>query len=126
MLFVKDACFLRLAVDYKDKDSIFVMMDVTAALQNLSTNLSVDEKSIIKKELSAYLNYLLINDFAALVQILYRVDVSEQRLKTVLKENKEADAGDLLTELIIQRQEEKSISRRGTPPADTLADEESW
>ncbi len=100
MLFVKEACFLRLTVDYKDKGSTFVMMDVTAALQNLSTNLSVDEKSAIKKELSAYLNYLLINDFPALVQILYRVDVSEQRLKTVLKENKEADVGDLLTELM--------------------------
>lgn len=101
-------------------------MDVTAALQKLSTDLSVDEKAGIKNELSAYLNYLLVNDFSALVQILYRVDVSEQRLKTILKENKEADAGDLLSELIMHRQEEKTILRQSFPPAEGLSNEESW
>ncbi len=101
-------------------------MDVTAALQKLSTNLSVDEKATVKNELSAYLNYLLVNDFSAIVQILYRVDVSEQKLKTVLKENKEADAGDLLSELIMQRQAEKAPLRKSFPPSEDLSGEESW
>jgi hypothetical protein len=101
-------------------------MDVTAALQNLTTDLSVDEKATIKNELSAYLNYLLVNDFSALVQILYRVDVSEQKIKMVLKENKEADAGDLLSELLIQRQTEKGSLRQSFPPLEDLSDEEGW
>ncbi|MDB5208558.1 MAG: hypothetical protein JWR72_3633 [Flavisolibacter sp.] len=101
-------------------------MDVTAALQNLTTNLSVDEKATVKNELSAYLNYLLINDFSALVQILYRVDVSEQKLKTVLLENKEADAGDLLSELLIERQAGKTTLRQSFPPSEDLSGEESW
>jgi hypothetical protein len=101
-------------------------MDLTAALQKLGTDLSVDEKAAVKYELSAYLNYLLVNDFPGLVQILYRVDVSEQKLKTVLLDNKEADAGDLLSELIMQRQNEKTAMRQSFPPAEDLSGEESW
>lgn len=101
-------------------------MDVSAALQKLTTNLSVDEKSGVKRELSAYLNYLLINDFPALVQILYRVDVSEEKLTSVLKENKEADAGDLLSELLMQRQVEKTALRQSSPPSENLSDDEGW
>jgi hypothetical protein len=126
MVFVIECLILRLTVDFKDKTFIFAVMDVTAALQKLSTDLSVDEKATVKNELSAYLNYLLVNDFSALVQILYRVDVSEQKLKTVLKENKEADAGDLLSELIIQRQAEKAPLRKSFPPSEDLSGEESW
>ena len=100
-------------------------MDVTATLQNLTANLSFDERLSIKKELSAYLNHLLLNDFSALVQILYKVDVSEEKLKSVLKENKDADAGDLLTELIIERQLGKQTRRRELPQ-DDIADEERW
>lgn len=101
-------------------------MDVSAALQKLTTNLHVDEKSGVKRELSAYLNYLLINDFPALVQILYRVDVSEEKLTSVLKENKEADAGDLLSELLMQRQVEKTALRQSSPPSENLSDDEGW
>jgi hypothetical protein len=101
-------------------------MDITAALQKLTANLSADEKLVIKNELSAYLNYLLINDFSALVQILYHIDVSEEKLRSVLQQNKEADAGDLLSELIISRQEEKIAQRQSFPPLDTPPDEEGW
>lgn len=101
-------------------------MDVTLALQNLITDLPAEEKSAIKKELSAYLNFLLINDFPALVQILYRVDVSESKLKKVLAENKQADAGDLLTELMIERQVQKGLNKSTAPPPGDDPDVESW
>lgn len=102
-------------------------MDVTSALEKFKTDLSSSQKEELKKELSAYFNNLLLNDFSSLVQILYRVDVSEQKLTTVLKENKEANAGDLLAELVIQRQEQKSALRNETPPpAEDIPDEERW
>lgn len=100
-------------------------MDVTNALQNYSAALSEEEQTTIRNELSTYLNYLLLNDFAALVQILYRVDVSEQKLKEVLQQNKQADAGDLLTNLIIERQLQKAIYRSETKTKD-MPDEERW
>lgn len=101
-------------------------MNVDAALQNLTANLSVDERAAIKKELSAYLNNLLLNDFSALVQILYRVDVSEEKLKLVLKENTVADAGDLLAELLIERQFQKLTERNSSPLQEDIPDEEKW
>lgn len=100
-------------------------MDVNAAIQNLTASLSFDERLSIKKELSIYLNHLLLNDFSALVQVLYKVDVSEEKLKSVLKENKEADAGDLLAELIIERQLQKQ-AQRSELPQDDIPEEESW
>ena len=100
-------------------------MDVTAALQNLTADLSFDERLSIKKELSVYLNHLLINDFPALVQLLYTVDVSEEKLRAVLQENKQADAGDLLAELILERQLKKQTLRNELPQ-DDIPDEERW
>ncbi|MGZ5221215.1 MAG: hypothetical protein ACXWC7_14095 [Chitinophagaceae bacterium] len=101
-------------------------MDVSAALQNLTGNLSVEEKATVIKELSAYLNYLVLNDFPALVQILYRVDISEKKLRTALAENKEADAGDLLAELIIERQQQKIFFKGRTSSEDDITGEERW
>ena len=105
---------------------IFALMDINAALQNLAADLPADGREAIKKELSSYLNQLLQNDFSALVQILYRVDVSEKKLRSVLEQNKEADAGDLLAELIIQRQLQKQAAKNTTPPADDIPEEERW
>lgn len=105
---------------------IFATMDITATLQKFTARLSILEKEDIKKDLSVYLNYLLINDFSALVQILYRVDVSEQKIKAVLKENTEANAGDLLAELLLQRREEKTAARNSFPSADAPSNEERW
>ncbi len=101
-------------------------MEVLVMLEKITKALSTDEKERLKRELSAYLNELLQHDFSALVQLLYRTDVSEQKLKTVLKENKEADAGDLIAGLLIQRQAEKiaalkSFSSNTPPPGD-----EAW
>ncbi|MCA6488199.1 MAG: hypothetical protein IM534_10080, partial [Chitinophagaceae bacterium] len=44
------------------------------------------------EELSNEINQLIVHDFTALVQILYRLDVSEAKLKMVLSENPKEDA----------------------------------
>jgi len=43
------------------------------------------------EELSNEINQLIVHDFTALVQILYRLDVSEAKLKMVLSENPKED-----------------------------------
>lgn len=102
-------------------------MDVDAVLNVIALSPSKTEKEEQRRALSAYLNHLLLHDFAALVQALYRADVSEERLKSVLKQNPRADAGDLLAELLLQRQQEKIVARQtfakstARPPED-----EAW
>lgn len=78
--------------------------------------------------LAERINYLIINDFSMLVQILYRIDVSEQKIKSLLKENKGSDAGKILASLIIERQMEKTRSRQQTGRDDknTIDETERW
>ena len=80
----------------------------------------------MKQKLSACLNHLLVNDFPALVQVLYRVDVSENKLKHVLRENKNVDAGDLLAELLIARQQQKTMAAKMFPSTQKPPPDEAW
>jgi len=55
-------------------------------IDELSQSLEIDlreKKSIeeLKLALSVYINHLIINDLNKLMQILYRVDVSEKNIK---------------------------------------------
>ena len=62
--------------------------------------------------LALQMNELIKNNFHLLVQLLYRIDVSEIKLKQVLKENPNEDAGKMIARLIIERQQQKIISRK--------------
>ena len=80
-----------------------------------------------KKILAARINELIQLDFQRLVAILYRLDVSEEKLKQLLKENRLTDAGDIITDLIIERQMQKIKSRQQFRKPDNDIDEnEKW
>ena len=49
------------------------------------------------------INDLIKEDFSKLVQLLYRIDVSEAKLKNVLKEHPNEDAGKLIALIVIER-----------------------
>ena len=59
-------------------------------------------------------NELIEHDFGKLVNILYRIDVSEQKLKQLLRSNGDTDAAAMIAALIIERQTEKIKSRKVT------------
>lgn len=102
-------------------------MEISSLLNELNSSLPVVRKETIKQQLAVYLNDLLLHDFQALVQLLYRVDVPEKGLKTVLQENPTEDAGDLLADLLIERQLEKAAARKkfSSPPS-SETEEERW
>jgi hypothetical protein len=54
-------------------------------------------------ELETMINDLIKEDFSKLVQLLYRIDVSEAKLKNVLKEHPNEDAGKLIALIVIER-----------------------
>lgn len=77
--------------------------------------------------LAEKINYLIIHDFTHLVGVLYRIDVSEQKLKTLLRQNPEADAGRIIASMIIERQLEKIRSRKNFRENNVPPDgEEKW
>ena len=54
-------------------------------------------------QLADFVNECIKNDFSKLVQLLYRIDVSEQKLKTILQANLNEDAGKLIAAVIVER-----------------------
>lgn len=54
-------------------------------------------------DLIAYINDCIQHDFNKLVQLLYRIDVSEEKLKSILQLNPNEDAAKLIAAVIIER-----------------------
>ncbi len=81
----------------------------------------------IHRQLAAYINDLIENDFEKLITYLYRIDVNEQKLKNLLLQNPQEDAGNIIARLIIERQQQKIKSRKLFSQRDVEADEdEKW
>ena len=77
--------------------------------------------------LAEKINHLIVDDFSSLVHILYRIDVSEKKLKTLLKENTEANAGRIIAGLVIERQLQKIRSRQqNRDNKNNIDEDESW
>jgi len=88
--------------------------------------LIVKDHSFSKQILADKINELINNDFQKLVSLLYRMDVSETKLKQLLNENPGTDAALIITDLMIERQEQKIISRQQFRRDENVSDDEKW
>jgi len=100
-------------------------------IQALNESLEVSlPASLNREELEALLaemiNDLILRYFSRLIQILYRVDVSEQKLKDLLKQYPNTTAGSIIAPLIIERQEKKIESRNSFGKHQRGSNEERW
>ena len=66
----------------------------------------------VESALAEKLNNLIRDDFNGLVQLLYRIDVEEPRLRYLLQQHKGEDAGKIIARLIIDRLLKKIETRR--------------
>jgi hypothetical protein len=62
--------------------------------------------------LSNEINYLIVNDFDALLLLLYRIDVHEEKVRKMLSEHSNEKASDIIADLIIERQQQKMATRK--------------
>jgi hypothetical protein len=72
-------------------------------------DLTVDELADL---LADRINDMINRDFSTLVQLLYRIDVSESKLRQLLQGNTTTDAGRTIARLILERQWQKIETRR--------------
>ena len=70
---------------------------------SLEKGLSSSQMEIFRKELADKVIFLLVNDFALLVQILYRIDIDESGLKRSLHQRKTEPAGMVIADMMIKR-----------------------
>ena len=68
---------------------------------------NIEEAQLLKAKLIELICKLLDEDFGRLLQLLYRVDVSEDKLKKAFIIHKEKEPAEVIAEMIIQRQREK-------------------
>ena len=103
--------------------------EVTVALQNeltliLPATFDWDDIQLLVKE---KVEEMLQSDFQGLITLLYRIDVNESKLKEMLEAQKGADAADIISALIIERQVQKAESRNAFRNNDQeKSEEEKW
>ncbi|HET6994004.1 MAG TPA: hypothetical protein VFI06_03430 [Chitinophagaceae bacterium] len=106
----------------EDKDS-----NKESLFQQLQT---LDEKEIatasFRESLSRMLNDLINEDFEKLVQFLYRLDIDEKKLRKILEINTDRDAGEMIAELVIERQLQKIKYRREFKRDENIDEDEKW
>ncbi len=107
-------------------------MNNETLVREINKNMSIaspDEISLeeLQKRLGVYVNELIQTDFQKLIMLLYRIDVSEQKLKQLLQVQPQENAGDIIAALIIERQLQKIKSRHQfRQQKDDSDDEEKW
>lgn len=99
---------------------------IEVILQKVTVDLSIVARADLKQKLVQHINYLLLNNFAELVQILYKIDIHEQKLKKILQANPQTDAAILIADLLIQRQWEKIIAKQSSRFPDNIPEEDKW
>ena len=99
-------------------------------LLNKEMSIDIAEKisySELHSQLSTYINTLIKEDFDKLITYLYRIDVNEQKLKSLLQQKPDEDAGNIIATLIIERQQQKIATRQQFKQQDKgFTEEEKW
>jgi hypothetical protein len=101
-------------------------MELTSLLHGLQCPLPEADQRQIQQQLEEYINYLITNDFNRLVQLLYTVDVDEQKLKAILQQQPHKDAAAIIAERLLARQLQKAETRRQFNRAGASDEDERW
>lgn len=116
----------RLSSAYK-QNTMNSLHDHEIIEQLQRTSLIADLRNeLFFKQLAAYINDLVINDFDFLVSLLYRIDVDENKMRALIDSNTNIVSGELIAQLIIERQEQKIRSKKQFKPPTNIPDEEKW
>ncbi|HEV8272153.1 MAG TPA: hypothetical protein VGQ04_12670 [Chitinophagaceae bacterium] len=95
--------------------------------KDLGIIMNEKDHSFSKQILAEKINELINTDFQKLISILYRMDVSEAKLKQLLNENPGTNAAPIIADLMIERQAEKIRSRQQFSKRDeNISDDEKW
>jgi len=72
-------------------------------------------------------NELIKSDFHRLMSILYRIDVSEKKLRQLIGTHKGTDAATIIAHLIIEREKQKIRTKKGFPERSSdIPEDEIW
>lgn len=78
----------------------------------VENTLQINDQNMLRNKLIEVISYLIDHNFEKLLLILYRIDVDEEKAKTLLSKNLPSAAPEILADLIIQRQIKKEEVKR--------------
>jgi len=85
-----------------------------------------DDEQTVRQQLETYINDLIQHDFPKLVELLYRVDVNEKKLRELLATHPDTNSAALITNLLVERQLQKKAWRQAHKPDTDIPDDERW
>lgn len=100
--------------------------EIEHLVQHITTSLTPQQTKDIQLQLERSINDLIQNNFERLVQLLYRIDVNEKKLKQLLSDHPQTDAATIIARLIIERQLQKVKTRKQFGNNEDIADEDKW
>ena len=92
----------------------------------VANSIQVTPSNDLRNQLISFINDLINEDFHALVQLLYRIDVNEKKLKELLKQNENADVALIIADLIISRQLQKIETKKQFNQREKTDEHDSW
>ena len=111
------------------KNSQLMEKEVIVIQEALSADFDLsgcDSQEALLKRLSAEINHLVQADFHRLVALLYRLDINEVKLKQTLEENTDKESGELIANLVVERQLQKLATRNAFKPEQDIPEDEKW
>jgi len=96
---------LEKVVEQVKKDFNFFSFDITFSNKEESPYLE------LYNQILPFIDELLNDDYPKLLAMLYRIDIDEDFLNRKLKESKQADTQEVITDLILKRELQKVIIR---------------
>ena len=103
--------------------------NISLVKQQLSEDFNLpvtNDKEQLAKALAEGINQLIQTDFTRLINMLYRIDISEKTLKDTLEKQADEDAGLLIARLIIERLLQKQEMRAKFKTRDNIPDDDKW
>ena len=99
---------------------------LTALLNNKEQISPATEEALLRKITTA-VSELIQHDFPKLIEILYRVDVNEKKLKEKIAQYPAADAAKIIAQMLLERQKQKLALRQSFRTSqDSISEEEKW
>ncbi len=102
-------------------------ISITEKIISVSNSIQQKPDYKIRQELIYLINELINKDFSSLLQLLYRIDVDEKKIRIFLNENTSEDSACIIADLIIERQLKKIESRKlFSKNKNNESEEEKW
>ncbi len=113
------------------ENNAVILYEMQTNLEKLfDLNINIHQQNSIEElinYLSIEINILINNNFEKLVSILYRMDVSEQKMKQLLKKNNTENSGIVIARLVIEREQQRIKTKKDfLQNLNTNCTEEKW